>query len=331
MSDFKFKEKYLNEPILEPDLPICDPHHHLWEGPEERGKYLVEDFLNDASNGHKIIKTVFVECGASYRNTGPDELKPVGETEFVIRVTSHSKHTSIEVAAGIIGFVDFTLGEKVPRTIEAHIEAGGKRFKGIRQSFAWNKNPKIHSMAKMPDLMSNSAFRKGFAYLRKYSLNFDAWLYFDQLPGLADLAHNFEDILIIVDHVGGILGIEQYTGKRDEVFQEWQRGIEQLAKCPNVLMKLGGLGMPRCGFGWQEMAGEPGSQEIASTIKPYILYCIEKFGVNRCMFESNFPMDKASYSYNTMWNAFKRIVSDFSHEEKLALFYKNAVRIYRLD
>ena len=322
----------IEEPI-EPGLPICDPHHHLWDGPGERGRYLLDEYLEDAGGGHKVVKTVFVECGAMYRKDGPQEMRPVGETEFAEAMglqTPSGQYGTTAVAAGIIGFADLTLGAGVTSVIEAHLAAGKNRFRGIRQSCTWDSDRAILTMGKIKGMMLDTKFRKGFACLRQYGLSFDAWQYFTQLMELADLARAFPDTPIIVNHTGGILGIGPYTGKRDESFQEWKRGVTELASCSNVMMKLGGLGMPRCGFGWHEQVKPPSSTELAAAMAPYYRFCIEVFGPERCMFESNFPVDKVSYSYTILWNAFKHICESFAPKERSALFHDTAVKAYQL-
>ncbi|MFC1977247.1 amidohydrolase family protein [Chloroflexota bacterium] len=320
------------EDPMEPELTICDPHHHLWDRPDDR--YLLEELLQDIGGGHNVVSTVFVECRSMYRKDGPQEMQPVGETEFVQGIAARSasgQYGITTVAAGIVGFADLTLGAAVVPVLEAHLAASRNRFRGIRYISAWDATPGITSYRNPPKgLLLAPEFREGFAYLQKYSLSFDAWLYHPQLTELADLAMAFPDIPIIVDHIGGALGVGPYAGKREEVFQEWKRVITALATCPNVVVKLGGLGMPLCGFGWHERATPPNSTELAEAMAPYYLWCIEQFGVDRCMFESNFPVDKQSYSYTVMWNAFKRISRDFSVEERAALFHDTAVKVYRL-
>ncbi len=322
------------EQAIDPDLAICDPHHHLWDGPGGRGRYLLDEFLEDAGDGHKIVKTVFVECGTMYRKDGPPEMGPVGETEFAQHMAAKSASGqcgTTAVAAGIIGFADLTLGGGVASVIEAHLAAGKNHFRGVRQSCTWDKDRAVLTMGKGKGMMLDSKFREGFACLRRYGLSFDAWQYFTQLMELADLARVFPGTPIIVNHTGGILGIGPYEGKRDQSFQKWKRGVTELASCPNVMMKLGGLGMTRCGFGWHEQANPPSSAELAAVMAPYFHFCIEVFGVERCMFESNFPVDKVSYSYTVLWNAFKRICEDFSPKERSALFHDTAVKAYRLE
>ena len=320
------------EDPIEPDLPICDPHHHLWDHPNDR--YLLEELLQDTGGGHHIVQTVFVECESMYRESGPQEMQPVGETEFVqgIAVQSASgQYGRTAVAAGIVGFADLSLGAAVVPVLEAHIAASGEQFRGIRQPCTWDANPDIVSYKKSPKgLLLDPKFREGFACLQKYSLSFDAWLYHPQLMELVDLARAFPDIPIIVDHIGGPLGVGPYARKRAEVLQEWKRGMTALATCPNVVVKVGGLGMLRCGFGWHERITPPSSAELAEAMAPYYRWCIEQFGVDRCMFESNFPADKMSYSYTVLWNVFKRISEDFSAEDRGALFYDTAAKVYRL-
>jgi len=328
----------VTEDPIEPELPICDPHHHLWDRParEDRpgNRYLLEEILQDIGDGHNIVQTVFVECRSMYRKDGPEEMKPVGETEFVQGIAAQSasgQYGTTRVSAGIVSHADLTLGAAVAAVLEAHIAASSNRFRGIRHSSTWDASADVRSYMSPPKgLLLDPRFREGFACLQKYGLSFDAWLYHSQLTELADLARAFPDTIIIVDHIGGLLGIGPYTGKREEVFQQWKKGIAELSTCPNVVVKLGGLGMPICGFGWHERSKPPNSTELAEAMAPYFLWCIEQFGVDRCMFESNFPVDKASYSYTVMWNAFKRISRDFSPRDKVALFHNTAVRVYRL-
>ncbi|MFC1957539.1 amidohydrolase family protein [Chloroflexota bacterium] len=320
------------EDPIDPDLPICDPHHHLWDRPNDR--YLLEEFLQDTGRGHHIVETVFIEVRSMYREDGPLEIRPMGETEFVQSITNQSasgQYGTTAVAAGIVGFADLTLGAAVAPVLEAHIAAGRGRFRGIRNSSVWHARKIFRSYRNPPKgLLLDPRFREGFAYLRKYGLSFDAWLNHTQLMELVDLARAFPDIPIILDHIGGPLGIGPYAEKREDVFKEWRRRIATLATCPNVAVKLGGFGMPRFGFGWHEWDTPPTSAELAEVIAPYFNWCIEQFGTDRCMFESNFPVDKISYSYTVIWNAFKRISKGLSPEERHCLFHDTAARVYQL-
>ena len=320
------------EEAIEPELSICDPHHHLWDYPESR--YLVDELLRDIGGGHRVTNTVFVECLQKYRADGPQELRPVGETEFVERITdvNESRAGDPQIAAGIVGFADLTLGSAVQRVIEAHIEAS-ERFRGIRYASAWDASEQIrNSHTNSPkDLLQSRAFREGFACLSKLGLSFDAWVYHPQIPELADLAQAFPDVTVVLDHIGGPLGIGPYAGKREEVFAVWRKNIAELAQCSNVVVKLGGLTMTMSGFGWHKRDVPPGSIELVEAMGFYYETCIEYFGTERCMFESNFPVDRASCSYTIQWNAFKRMTQSYSQAERSALFHDTAARTYRLD
>jgi len=320
------------EKAIEPDLLICDPHHHLWDLPGSR--YLVDELLQEIGGGHRVTRTVFVECLQMYRTDGPTELQPVGETEFVARITREceGRADDVRVAAGIVGFADLTLGLPVQQVIEAHMRAS-KRFRGIRYTSAWDASDRIHNSHTNPpkDLLQSRAFRAGFACLSKLDLSFDAWVYHPQIPELADLARAFPEVTIVLDHIGGPLGIGPYADKREDVFALWRKNIAELAQCANVVVKLGGLTMTMSGFGWHKRDVPPGSVELAEAMGPYYRTCIECFGVERCMFESNFPVDRASCSYTIQWNAFKRLTQGYSQTERSALFHDTATRIYRLD
>jgi L-fuconolactonase len=320
------------EEALEPELRICDPHHHLWDHPESR--YLLDELLAD-TRAHRIEKTVFVECGSMYRADGPDAMKPVGETEFVQGVAAQSAsggYGAMRANAGIVSHADLLLGAGVDEVLEAHVAASPNRFRGVRHSAAWHASDQIrrsHSDPP-PHMLMEPKFREGFACLAPRGLSFDAWLFHTQIDELLDLSRAFESTTIILDHVGGPLGIGPYEGKRDEVFGAWQQSIREIARCPNVFVKLGGLKMPICGFGWHKGPRPPSSAELAEMLAPYYLHCIEHLGPDRCMFESNFPVDKASCSYTVLWNCFKRLTRDFAESERAALFHDTAVRVYRL-
>ncbi len=321
------------EEALEPGLPIIDPHHHLWDHPDSR--YVATDFLDDTASGHNIVQSVFVECKSQYRTDGPEALRPVGETEYVCRLAQQSDTAfpgKTKVATGIVGYADLTLGNAVDTVLSAHISAGNGRFRGIRHACAWDPSDEVRNSHTNPPegLLLQKNFRKGFAFLNKYGLSFDAWHYHTQIAQLTDLARAFPDTTIILDHVGGPLGIGPYAGKREDVFQQWQDAIAELAQCPNVSVKLGGLAMKICGFGWHTRDMPPTSDELAEANAPYYQFCIDQFGVERCMFESNFPVDRLSVSYGVLWNAFKKIARAYSDSERAALFHDTAARVYRL-
>jgi len=320
------------EEALEPDLPICDPHHHLWDYPQSR--YLLDELLSDTRR-HRIEKTVFVECGSMYRADGPDALRPVGETEFIQGVAAQSAsggYGSMRANAGIVGHANLLLGAAVDEVLGAHLAASPDRFRGIRHSAAWHDSDRIRRSHSAPPahMLGLPEFREGFARLAEFGLSFDAWLYHTQIDELTDLARAFEGTSIILDHVGGPLGIGPFEGLRDQVFPRWKQSIVQIAQCPNVVVKLGGLVMPICGFGWHKRERPPSSTELAEVLSPYLLHCIDQFGPERCMFESNFPVDKASCSYTVLWNCFKRVSRGCSAADRAALFHDTAARVYRL-
>jgi L-fuconolactonase len=322
------------EAILEPKLPIIDPHHHLWDRPGWR--YLLDDLLIDTNTGHNIIATVFVQARAMCRESGPVEMRPVGETEFVNGIAAMSASGSYgktRVCAGIVGHADLTLGGQVEPVLAAHVRAGGDRFRGIRHITAWDADASVRNPAYSPPpgLLADKGFRAGFAMLSRFGLSFDAWLYHPQVDELANLAHAFPDTRIVLNHVGGPIGIGAYDGKRKEVFTSWAASIKALAACQNVFVKIGGLGMRLGGFGFHEQTEPPSSETLAASWRPYVETCIEAFGPSRSMFESNFPVDKGSYSYPVFWNACKLLTKGFGSTERADLFTGTAARFYRLD
>jgi L-fuconolactonase len=322
------------EEALEPELPICDPHHHLWDYPHSR--YLLDELLQDTGGGHNIRQTVFVECMAMYRQDGPEIMRPVGETEFVQGIAAQSASGQFgpcRAAAGIVSFADLMLGEGVIPVLQAHRAASQNRFRGVRHACSWDASDDIRNSHTRPPehLYLQAKFREGFACLEEQGLVFDSWIYHTQLHELASLAREFPGVTIVLDHMGGPLGIGPYADKRAEVFKLRQQCICELAACDKVAVKLGGLAMPINGFDWHKRSVPPSSEELAEVTAPYYLFCIEQFGVQRCMFESNFPVDKVSCSYTVLWNSFKRMVEDFSPQEKAALFHDTAVKVYSLE
>jgi predicted TIM-barrel fold metal-dependent hydrolase len=322
----------MSEEILEPDLPICDPHHHLWDHPGRR--YLLDELLADTGSGHNVVATVFVECLSMYRADGDPALRPVGETEFVNGVAAMSasgRYGPTRVAAGIVSFADLTLGDRVGEVLDAHM-AASPRFRGIRHAAGWDASERIRNSHTNPPpgLLGDARFRLGFKELARRGLAFDAWLYHPQIPELVDLARAFPDTTIVVDHFAGPLGIGPYEGKRAEVFAAWKPAFRELAACPNVVAKLGGLVMPINGFGFHKAPRPPTSAELVAATGDFYRHAIDVFGPARCMFESNFPVDKVSCSYVVLWNSFKRLCAGFSAADKAALFHDTAARVYRL-
>ncbi len=319
------------EPALEPALPIIDAHHHLWG--EERGRYLLEDFLGDASGGHNIRASVFIECHHSYRAEGDVLHRPVGEVEFVAEAGAEAiRRGGTKAVAGIVGFADLAVGAAVRPVLEAHIAAGQGRFRGVRHISAWHPDPAARGSIATPPpmLLLDPTFRQGFAQLAPLGLTFDAWMYHTQIAELRDLADAFPDQKIVLNHVGGAIGIGPYAGRRRHVTAAWSAALRELSHCPNVSLKVGGLGMRLFGLGMHERATPPDSTLLAEAWRPMVETCVEAFGAGRCMFESNFPVDKAACSYTVLWNAFKRITTGWSATERSALFHDTAARFYAL-
>ncbi|MBS0530485.1 MAG: amidohydrolase [Proteobacteria bacterium] len=323
-----------HEDILDPARPIVDPHHHLWDRGGQR--YLLDDIVKDVESGHNIVATVYVDCRSMYRAHGPEALRPVGEVEFangVAAMSASGGYGPAKICAGIVGHVDLRLGDAAKPVLEAEIAAGNGRFRGIRHSSAWDADPAVAGMyASRPQgLLRDANFRKGFACLAPLGLSFDAWLFHPQIGELADLARAFPGTTIVLDHCGGPAGTGRYANQRDEVFKQWKASIADVATCPNVVVKLGGLAMKLLGYDFHDRARPPSSEELATAWRPYIETCIEAFGPDRCMFESNFPPDKGHCSYQVIFNAFKRIAVHYNETEKAALFSGTAARVYRLE
>jgi L-fuconolactonase len=316
------------EEVVEPDLEICDPHHHIMNHPGY--EYSLEDFQRDLGDGHRVTSSVLVEAGAFFRTTGPEHLRPAGEVEFARNLQRQTQGTATQVARAVVAYADLTRGDQVAELLDVHLGASGGTLRGVRQNATRDVSPLLHSgyHEPGPELYERADFRAGVAELIKRDLSFDAWQFYHQLPALAALARAFPALRIVVDHCGGIVGVGPYAGRRDEIFATWRGHIADLAGLPNVWVKLGGLGMGISGF--ESLGANPGSQAIAAAFKPYMEVCIEAFGPERSMFESNFPVDRHLSSYRTLWNALKRVAAGASDDEKALLFHDSASRFYRL-
>jgi predicted TIM-barrel fold metal-dependent hydrolase len=320
-----------SEPILDPQRAIIDTHHHLWDLPNNH--YFLEDFERDLKTGHNVVATVFAECTTHYRQDGPVELQSLGETEFAARLgqDSDNAHSSTRVAEGIVGFADLTLGDKAKPVLQAHIEAGQGRFRGVRHPAAWDASDVIgNSHLSTPHLLQRPDFRAGLAALESLGLSFDAWVFFSQLQDVIEVAQAFPSLNIILGHVGGPLGYGPYANKQEEVWAAWKASMTELAQYKNVSVKLGGQLMRLAAFDYQNSPRPPSSIELAKYWGPYMQTTIELFGADRCLFESNFPVEKMGTGYAVMWNAFKRITEGASEAEKDLLFSGTARRVYRL-
>jgi L-fuconolactonase len=330
----------VRESVVEPLLPIVDAHHHLWTGYGKpvpwQPDYWIEEFAEDLFSGHRTLATVFVECGYGYRADGPAALKPAGEVETMDRYATEFVKTQgdrCKPCEAIVGFADLRLGAAVEATLEAQLMASPRRFRGIRQITNWDPSAEVRypGFEMSEKLLSDAAFLEGFSRLGTFGLSFDAWLFHPQIPELVALAQRFPYTTLVVDHFGGPVGIGPYAGQRSQIMAQWRHDAAELARYPNVVMKLGGINMEHAGFHWHERAAPPTSDELVAACGDYFLHAIDCFGPERCMFESNFPVDKVSCSYVTLWNAFKKLSARYSAAERTALFSGTAQRVYRIS
>jgi L-fuconolactonase len=323
------------ESALEPDLPIVDSHHHMWIVPPAAGlvPYDPEAVLRDKiDSGHNIVATVYVDARSQYRTYGPDAFRVVGETEFVDGVAEEGVRRggrAAGVCAAIIAHADLALGAAVGEVLDAHVAASG-RFRGIRFMTAYDSELALHAMAE-PGVAARADFRDGFKELVKRGLSFDAWLLQTQLSEVMGLASAYPDANIILDHLGGPLGIGRFATKRSESFFEWRRDMKSLANYDNVTVKIGGMNMGLSGLAPNENMLTGTSENLARLQRDHVLTAIDLFGPARCMFESNAPVDTHTISYGVTWNSFKRITADFSQKDRAQLFAGTAIRAYRLN
>ncbi len=295
-------------------------------------KYTAGDLYADTNSGHNVEKTVFIECRSNYRTHGDPRFRPVGETEFVAKTAAEGRaHQKTPEIAGIVAHVDLTHPSEVLQVLEKHEEAGNGLFRGIRHIGAFDDSGSVDpALGKTPCPYRQQSFQSGVKALGDRGYTFDAWHFFHQTDDFLALARAAPNTAIILDHLASPIGVGTYAGKQAEVFEQWARGIKQAASCENVVVKLGGLAMPFNGFGWHERETPPTSDEIVEAQMAYFTHAIECFEPDRCMFESNFPVDRLSVSYSVLWNAFKKLTADYSDSEKHALFYGTAARVYRL-
>lgn len=321
------------EPVLDPGQRIIDAHHHLYARPDIR--YLLYEYLEEIDRGHDIRASVYVQARSGYRTHGPEALRPVGETEFALasgRLADRERQGRRRVCAAIVGHADLTLGDAVRPVLEAHVEAGEERFRGVRHVAAWDPDAGLLNPAYPTEegLLARPDFHAGFTHLAALGLGFDAWIYFHQIPRLTALARSFPDVPIVLNHCGGVLGVRNYTGRHDEVFDLWMRALKPLASCPNVMVKLSGLGLPQTGLAEEAGPFPRSSTALAKVWRPWMETCVELFGPRRAMFASNAPADRTGHGFSIGWNAMKRIVSGASPDEKDDLFWRSAARFYRL-
>ena len=324
----------VSEAVIDPGRPIIDPHHHLWTDTLGRTPYLLADLWADTGAGHRIEKTVFIECRACYHEGGPDHLKPIGETEFVARIARAARDGGGgALIAGFVGHADLRLPEATLREVlAAHDAAAQGLFRGIRHAGARDANPEALSIPGRgaEGLYADAEFRRGVALLGTLGYTYDTWHYHHQNAAFADLAGAVPGTTLVLDHFGTPLGVGRYAGQREAIFEAWRHDIAAIAQCPNVVAKLGGLAMPDNGFGWNLRDRPASSDELVAAQARNYHHAIECFGPSRCMFERNFPVDRRSLSYTVYWNAMKKIAARYSADEQQALFHDTAARVYRL-
>lgn len=318
------------EAAIDPEQPIVDAHHHLWH--REGSKYLFDDVQADAAAGHRVVATVFVECLSNYDLAQPEHLQPVGETAFVAEQAAYSARTGGAPIMAIVPFANLALGAGVEEVLDAHEAAGQGLFRGIRHPTSNDEELGSGHIPTPPGLMNTPAFRAGIAKLGERGLSFDAWLFYHQLAEVVSLARAHPDVSIIVNHIGGPLGVVRFAGRRNELRPAWRQALSSLADCPNIALKVGGIGMNRYyGGGWPELTAPPGSAELTAYWGDDLRWCIDTFGPDRCLFESNFPVDRESCSYTVLWNTYQRVAEHYTAGERDQLFYETAVRVYRLN
>ena len=324
------------EETLEPEIAICDPHHHFWvhrPEPADYQQYLLPDLAGDVNSGHNVHSTVFIEVRCEYRTDGPDEMKPVGEVEYVQTIADASasgSHGPTKAAAAIIGHADLKLGEGVRPVLEAMQAASPNRFRGVRHSVGWDESRELANR-EIKGALGTDGYRTGAKVLAGMGLILENSLYFHQASELADFARALPELTIVLNHIGGLVRVGPYANRDEYVLPEWRKGIELMAKAPNIVLKLGGVGQTRFAYGWDERETPVGSEELAETLGPLMNHCIEQFGPERCMFESNYPVDKISYSYNVLFNAFKRLAKSYSATDRANLFHGTAARVYNIN
>ena len=323
----------VTEETIEPTRRIIDPHHHFFAKSESYPRYDLNELVADTGS-HRVEQTVYLQCWEGHRETGPEHMKPVGETEWVDGIAAQARKNAKAVQIGaMMGTGELRGSEaQVHEFLQAHV-AASKLFRGIRQIAAFDDTGSdLLSMEGVPNarLYDDPNFRRGFKILSDMGLVFDAYHYYHQTPCFTEFARAFPQTTMVIDHLGTPLGVGKYTGREDEIFNQWKRDLTELAKCPNVTIKLGGLAMPWNGFGFESNPKPATSDELLARQNRYYQHAIQSFGPVRCMFESNFPVDKCAVSYQVLWNAFKKIAAPYSEAEKDAMFRGTAARVYRV-
>jgi predicted TIM-barrel fold metal-dependent hydrolase len=322
----------LVEDVLEPDLPIVDAHHHLWDEsvPLMREEYLLDDLAADISSGHNVEATVFIEAEARWRSEGPVELRSVGETEFANSMGEEAERQGIRtrVAAAIVPAVDIGLGDALDGVLDAHQAAAPQRLRGIRDMGVLLDRRNVESD---PHRLLDPDYREGMRRVAARGLTVDLYVWQVQLGDVIATVRALPEVTFVLNHLGGIVGISPWTGRREELFPQWKVDMDALGREPNVYLKLGGMNMFIPAFDWHKGIRRPSSSQLADATEKYFHHGIDSFGPSRCMFESNFSPDKLSGSYRTLWNSFKILAAAYTPDEKANMFAGTARKVYRLE
>ncbi|MDU9003259.1 amidohydrolase family protein [Sedimentitalea todarodis] len=319
----------VREDIIDPEREIVDPHHHLWRHGD--AVYELDALHSDTGAGHNVVQTVYVECRSYYRSDGDPAFHPVGETAHIARLAASIPAGKARIA-GIIAHADLRRPD-LSDLLDAHVKAGQGRLVGIRHSGARDPEPHRLMIPGRGDdgLYADPDFRRGVALLGERGLTYDTWHYHHQADAFLALAKAVPGTTLVLDHLGTPLGVGRFAGRRNTVHAVWKEDMTALARCPNVMAKLGGLSMPDNGWAWHERHRPPSSDELVAAQGAWFRHMIACFGPERCMFESNFPVDRVSVSYAVLWNAFKKIAMDHDADAQAHMFAGTARSVYGLS
>lgn len=315
-----------DESVLDPAQPILDAHHHLWD--REESRYRTEDFIADVSRGHDVRASIYVQCRTGYRRSGPESLYPLGEVETILEWSAQAPNHPV----GIVAFADLMQGGAVRDTLDGLLELAPNHVCGIRNTTAYHPDPAVRSNPRpAPDgLLRSKEFHRGAAEVARAGLALDVWAYQTQLHEVEALARLLPELTVVINHCGGPLGVGPFRERTPADFAAWRAGLEKLAALPNTRLKIGGFGLAVFGNDYHHQPAPPDSERLARDWAPWFGVCLEAFGPTRCMFESNFPVDKGMFSYVALWNAFKRLTQALSQNDRDQLFWKTAANTYRV-
>lgn len=322
----------VHEEIVLPHLPVVDSHMHLWD--RIGFDYFASEFLADVADGHDVRSSVYVECGMAYDAFSPDPMLAVDETRYAVKQAALGQGHTHKLAEGILGAANLLLGDEIQPVLEAHVEAAQGRFRGVRFRVAFDADPEAgyhesgylnENVLHRPELLASARI------LARMGLTLELWGFHPQLADVKAFARKVPEVQIVLNHVGGPLGVGRYADMRKQVFAEWSQGMRALADEANVMVKLSGLGISRLGLRQAGGQAHTTSDQLVAAWGPFVRHCVETFGPDRSIFGSNFPVDRATASYRTLLNAYKKMLLDLSDDELRAVFAENARRTYRLS